>query len=133
MRALVLDCTLDGRSEAVISSDLRSWGVTVDSLPATDVPVSVEEYSVVVILTPSWLAQPSRLAQRVLNRLPGANRTTVAGVVALNELAEGQWMRTTLSWHLWNLGYTVPVRPTAAHFVRTAIQARRNRTLTPTG
>ncbi|MCP3804776.1 hypothetical protein NLX83_36475 [Allokutzneria sp. A3M-2-11 16] len=133
MRALVLDCTLDGRSEHAVCSDLRSWGVNVDCLPATDVPVSVEEYSVLVVLTPSWLGQPSRLAQRVLSQLPSANRTTVAGVVALSELAEGQWMRTTLSWHLWNLGYTVPVRPTAAYFVRTAIQARRNRALTATG
>ncbi|MFB9903749.1 hypothetical protein [Allokutzneria oryzae] len=130
MRALVLDCTLDSRSEPTICSDLRSWGVRVDWVPATEVPASVTDYAVVVIVTPGWLGHPSRLAQWVLNRLPGGSPTTVAGVASLNELADGRWTRTTLSSHLWNRGYTVPVRPTATHFVRTAIQARRNRTLT---
>ncbi|MFG1905599.1 flavodoxin family protein [Kribbella sp. NPDC048928] len=146
MRALVLNCTLKPSPEpsntdqlaAVVVDALRREKVEVEQVRLVDLTispgVSTDEGSgdewpsvhekllrseILVVATPTWVARPSSVAQRMLERMDAMLSETddddrpvaynrVAGVVVTGNEDGAHHVISEISGGLGDIGYTVP-------------------------
>jgi multimeric flavodoxin WrbA len=146
MRALIVNCTLKASPESsntealaeVVADVLRGTGVEVAAVRAVDysIPPGVEsdmgkgdewpgirrqilDAQILVFATPTWLARPSSIAQRVLERMDAMIAETdederpvaynhVAGVVVTGNEDGAHHVISEVSGALGDIGFTVP-------------------------
>jgi multimeric flavodoxin WrbA len=148
MKALFINCTLKRSSETsntealatVVADALSAAGVEVEWVRAADHDfkpgVNTDEgegdewptvhekllaAEILVIATPTWLARPSSLAQRVLERMDAMISETdeeerpvaydrVAGVVVTGNEDGAHHVISEVSGALCDIGYTIPAQ-----------------------
>jgi multimeric flavodoxin WrbA len=146
MRALLINCTLKPSPETsntdvlaeVVADELRKRGVTVDTVRAVDRNITpgvqtdmgegdewpqIHEMllsaEILVIASPTWLASPSSVARRVLERMDAMLSETddegrpvafnrVAGVVCTGNEDGAHHVIYEISGALGDIGYTIP-------------------------
>lgn len=146
MRALIVNCTLKASPDTsntealatVVVDKLRAEGVEVDEVRAVDkailpgvesdmgagdewppIRAAIVASEILLIATPTWMARPSSIAQRVLERMDAMIAETdddgrpiaygkVAGVVVTGNEDGAHHVISEVSGALVDIGFTVP-------------------------
>ena len=112
MKALIINCTLKGSAERV-ETDMGEgdeWPPIHDAVLASEI---------LVVATPTWMARPSSVTQRVLERMDAMIAETdeaekpvaygkVAGVVVTGNEDGAHHVISEVSGALVDIGFTIP-------------------------
>ena len=146
MKALIVNCTLKPGPETsntealakVVADKLRAEGVTVDEVRAVDkailpgvesvmgegdewppIRAAILDAEILVIATPTWMARPASVTQRVLERMDAMIAETddaghpvaygkVAGVVVTGNEDGAHHVISEVMGALIDIGFTIP-------------------------